>query len=331
MFMRTIRDNACKFFRLLAKRQSGYPEEIQIEVTNLCNMTCAMCPRGDGSIPQNDFPIETFEALVKQNPAPKRLVLTGWGEPLLHDRFFDLVQLTNDRWPKTRVRFTTNGILLDTERRGHISGHRISGITLSADLWPERDSPPVGMEKNLHPPSKKIVRNMSEYCLDKNLAAQTPLIVQCLVMKENVEDIKRFIDFASEHPIEAINLVRLQVEPGQTAERPSWREEQSLIADAIRYGKEHGVPVRSVNRQHIALRLATHFDRVCMRTDDSVYITTDGVITPCCNLREYAIGTIHRETPSIAEAWRSTQERQFFRRQQSVCGSCDALFHHYRD
>lgn len=329
--MRSLRDNAQKFVRLLARRRSRYPDEIQIEVTNVCNLTCPMCPHAYGEIPQNDFPIELFEALARFNPAPKRLVLTGWGEPLMHRRFFDLVELANEHWPDTLVRFTTNGILLDDKRRKSIGEHRIAGVTISADLWPEREAPLSEREKVLHPPSPRILRNLIDYCNDRALACRTPLIVQSVAIAENSGDIKRFIDFASGRPIEAINLVRMQSEPGQPVERLAWSEEQSLLAELMRYGKERGVCVRSVNRQPMALRLATHFDRVCMRTDDSVYITVDGVITPCCNLRQYAIGTIDRGAPSIGEAWRSEREQKFFKCQQAVCGSCDALFHCYRD
>jgi molybdenum cofactor biosynthesis enzyme MoaA len=93
--MRSLSDNALKFFRLLAGRRRSYPEEIQIEVTNACNLTCSMCPHTLGLIPQNHFPYSLFEQLIQKNPAPKRLVLTGWGEPLMHPQFFEFIALAN--------------------------------------------------------------------------------------------------------------------------------------------------------------------------------------------------------------------------------------------
>jgi len=37
-----------------------------------------MCPHTQGTVPLRDFPLPVFENLVKNNPAPQRLVLTGW-------------------------------------------------------------------------------------------------------------------------------------------------------------------------------------------------------------------------------------------------------------
>ncbi|MGC9330213.1 MAG: SPASM domain-containing protein, partial [Candidatus Hinthialibacter sp.] len=61
------------------------------------------------------------------------------------------------------------------------------------------------------------------------------------------------------------------------------------------------------------------------------YITVDGGVTPCCNLRDYRIGALSSQNISIAEAWNSEPERAFFSDQPPVCGKCDALFHKYRE
>lgn len=326
--MRTVYDNASKFLRLLSQRRSRDPQEIQIEVTNACNLKCEMCPHTQGTVPQQDFPFALFKDMVKHNPAPRRLVLTGWGEPLLHPQFFDLIGLANQYWPQTLVRFTTNGILLDEGRRRFIKEHRIAGVTVSLDLWPERKDIPRHWRDILHPPTPKVLRNLRDYGADQPLVKDTPLILQSLLVEENFDDIKQLIEFASEHSINAINLVRMQSYPGYPVQRPDWMHEQEMIGELIRYGKRHKVKVRSVNHQTIALQLATHHDRVCMRTDDSIYITVDGGITPCCNLRTYTIGNLNSD--SLHTAWHSEKEQTFFADQSPICGSCDALFYKHR-
>ena len=328
--MRTLLDNASKFLRLLGKRRSPYPEEIQIEVTNACNLKCAMCPHTHGLIPQVDFPFERFEDLIRNNPAPRRLILTGWGEPLLHKRFFDMIALAHQHWPRTLVRFTTNGILLDESRRSQIASSRIAGITVSVDLWPERDSIPPEWREILHPPSPKTLRNLIAYSEDTRVSRQTPLVLQSLLVPENVSDIQNYIQFAAERSLQAVNLVRMQSYPENPVSRMTWEQEQNTIAELMRWGKTRGVPVRSVNRQPWVLRLATHFDRLCLRTDDSLYITVDGIVTPCCNIRNYAIGSTSPSGIDVKAAWNSDSELAFFADQSPVCGKCDALFHTYR-
>ncbi len=328
--MRSALDNASKFFRLLARKRSAYPEEIQIEVTNACNLQCAMCPHTHGTIPQRDFPLPMFENLVRTNPAPKRLVLTGWGEPLLHPDFFEMIALANQHWPDTAVRFTTNGILLDEERRKRIKELHVGAVTVSVDLWPERKDIPREWRDILHPPSPKTFRNLVDYAADLDLLKKTPLILQALVVEENFEDVRRYIDFAAEHSIRTIHLVRMQSYPENPVQRPSWEREQAMLAELRRAGREKGVCMRTLNQQSFPLRLATHFDGICMRTDDSLYITAEGAITPCCNLREYAIGRLDHHGMTLAEVWNSPMEKEFFDNQSPVCGACDALFHGYR-
>jgi len=328
--MRSALDNAAKFFRLLARKRSAYPEEIQIEVTNACNLQCAMCPHTHGTVPQRDFPLPLFENVVKSNPAPKRLVLTGWGEPLLHPDFFTMIDLANRLWPETAVRFTTNGILLDEARRNRLRQLRVEAVTVSVDLWPERKDIPKEWRNILHPPSPKTFRNLVDYAADQDLMEKTPLILQSLVVEENAEDVRRYIHFAAEQSIRAIHLVRMQPYPENPVPRPSWKREQQLLSELRRLGREQGVSVRTLNQHSFPLRVATHFDGICMRTDDSLYITVEGIVTPCCNLREYAIGSLDPPGMTLTEAWNSARENEFFDNQRPVCGVCDALFHGYR-
>ncbi|MGI6457790.1 MAG: radical SAM/SPASM domain-containing protein [bacterium] len=328
--MRSLSDNALKFFRLLAGRRRSYPEEIQIEVTNACNLTCSMCPHTLGLIPQNHFPYSLFEQLIQKNPAPKRLVLTGWGEPLMHPQFFEFIALANRHWQNTSVRFTTNGILLNEEMCEQILRHRIAAVTVSVDLWQDSRNWRPELRDLLHPPSPKVIRNLQNYLQHQELTGKTPLILQMVVIRENVEDIKAYIDFARQYKQSHINLVRMQVYPEMQVERMTWQEEQQVLKELIQYGQERKVRVRTVNRQNLLLRLATHFDHICLRTDDSLYITIDGTCTPCCNLRTCDIGSLTDSSSSIAEIWNSEAERNFFSNQQSICGKCDALFHCYR-
>ena len=327
--MRSFMENTFKFIRLATQRRKRYPEEIQVEITNACNLTCAMCPHSFGSMPQQDFSLDLFLEMVNRNPAPRRLVLTGWGEPLLHPALFEMVSLVNRQWPSTDVRFTTNGILLDEVNRNKLKEHRVEQISISMDLWPGQKVKPE-LQRFLHPSSPKTVQNLQDYYADNDLAKKTPVRLQCLLVQENFEDIKKMIDFSNELGMEGLNLVRLQIYPGMVLHRPLWLDEQSMIDELIHYGKTKKVVVNSLNRQNWIIRLATGFDRICLKTDDSLYITLEGTVTPCCNLRQYSIGSLQEHQFSIQRIWNDATEREFFRKQNTICAKCDALFHSYR-
>ncbi len=329
--MRTTLEKTIKFIRLFCKTKSTYPNEIQIELTNACNLKCTMCPHTLGTIPKQDFPFDLFQQLLKKNPPPKHLVLTGWGEPLMHPHIFEMIHLTHQIWPSTHVRFTTNGVLLNQETQTRLFELNVSAVTVSVDCWPESDAWSTQWKDVLHPPSPKIHKNIQAYLANKELASKTPLILQSIVLEENREDLKMYIRLLSEYNHGSMNLVRLQKFPGTTFERMDWETEQAILSELTKFGKEWGVPIRTLNQQSLPLRWATHYDRVCMKTDDSLYITIDGTCTPCCNLRGHSIGGLSKENSSIRMIWNSNAENQFFKDQSPICGKCDALFHNYRD
>ena len=81
--LKTIYRNTGKLARLALKQRTQLPREIQIEVTNRCNLDCDMCPRLVLlKVPEVDMSDETFEAVLGQLDRPESITLTGWGEPL---------------------------------------------------------------------------------------------------------------------------------------------------------------------------------------------------------------------------------------------------------
>ena len=79
------------------------PIWLLIYVSDLCNLRCEMCPHHSGK--ENDFEflktlnskymsLETLEKIYKRFPEAIFVMLGGVGEPLLHPKFKDIVQLT---------------------------------------------------------------------------------------------------------------------------------------------------------------------------------------------------------------------------------------------
>ena len=87
-------------------------EAFQIEVTSRCNLKCVMCPVTvlAEQWAQRDLPWETFERAAEAFSRTRWVHLQGWGEPLLHRRFFDMAALAKSAGG--RVGFTTNGTRL---------------------------------------------------------------------------------------------------------------------------------------------------------------------------------------------------------------------------
>ena len=101
--------------RHLDKIRSPALDWVQVEVTTYCNGSCIYCPH---TVMRNDWAdrhmsMELFDALVPFLQHTDLIYLQGWGEPLLNNNFFDMVQMCKGQGK--RVGFTTNGMLLTEE------------------------------------------------------------------------------------------------------------------------------------------------------------------------------------------------------------------------
>jgi len=93
----------------------GAPELawVQVEITTRCNARCGYCPRTalGPRWQSQDMPLELFRELLRCLGQTRQAHLQGWGEPLLHPQFFDMVRLCKARG--LAVSTTTNGVALD--------------------------------------------------------------------------------------------------------------------------------------------------------------------------------------------------------------------------
>ena len=87
--------------------------KLYVEITTACNLDCVMCVREVWHEPIGAMPLETFAGLMAQIrtlPAPPVIHLSGYGEPLAHPHFLELVALAKATGAK--VEATSNGTLL---------------------------------------------------------------------------------------------------------------------------------------------------------------------------------------------------------------------------
>lgn len=88
---------------------------IQVEVSAVCNASCAYCvldcyrDQWQGGL----MDMKTFERIKPYFASAGLVFLQGWGEPLLHSQFRGMVEMV--KAAGSRVGFTTNGTLLNEE------------------------------------------------------------------------------------------------------------------------------------------------------------------------------------------------------------------------
>ncbi len=112
-----------------------FPPHLSIELTNRCNLSCRMCLR---------FHVETrklgtmslglFRRIMEQvADAPAAdVLLTGFGEPLLHPRFVECLQCAVDCGVRN-LRIITAGTLLTREKADAILDAGLASVHFSID------------------------------------------------------------------------------------------------------------------------------------------------------------------------------------------------------
>lgn len=280
-----------------------------------------MCLRIPMGVPQEDMSREVFDALVDNMAGVRELVFRGWGEPLMHKNFLEYIERIRHRAPQVHLRITTNGHLLKDDLMKQIIRLGLDRIMISIDRIKGGDS--AG-----HPGPEKVTSNIEAFLRERDSLSRPELVLQPTMHRGGLNDILDVVRFARDVGADMVNLLRLDVWLPDGISRPDRREEMDIVRQA-REASEGKVEVFFLNQRSLPLQIASHWDRLCLRTLFHVYIDVRGNVTPCCMLRDKVMGNILNR--SIKEIWRSDRFDRFFEEQNQICSGCDAFFVHYSE
>lgn len=70
------------------------PSVVKVNTGYKCNLKCPLCPTGRRESPvRKDLDIENFKIIIEKLNCVKKILLFGWGEPLLNKNIFDIIFL----------------------------------------------------------------------------------------------------------------------------------------------------------------------------------------------------------------------------------------------
>ena len=109
------------------------PARADIEPTTYCNFRCPHCPSSGLELrsARRHMTLAEFSSVLDQLPTVYRIKLVGLGEPLLNQEFFEMVREARRR--RVRVLTTTNGSLLDPQRRRELLSCGLTHLNISVD------------------------------------------------------------------------------------------------------------------------------------------------------------------------------------------------------
>ena len=97
------------------------PINLQVELTNHCNLKCPVCPCGSDltNRPPGNLDLDLFRRLMDEVGGNLLMVfLWGWGEPLLHPRFPEFVRIAREHGARTIVSTNGQNLIEDRVREG---------------------------------------------------------------------------------------------------------------------------------------------------------------------------------------------------------------------
>jgi molybdenum cofactor biosynthesis enzyme MoaA len=114
--------------------------KLYIEATTGCNLHCRTCIRNVWGDPEAQMSMATFQRLAESLdglPDLNRVILTGFGEPLLHPHILDMIELVRRR--DLAVTVGSNGLLLTTEMARDLVRLGVDRLVISVVWCQARD------------------------------------------------------------------------------------------------------------------------------------------------------------------------------------------------
>jgi len=312
----------------LGRRKAGRPfEALQLEVTSRCNLKCVMCPVTvlAGEWAQRDMPWQTFERIAEAFPRARWVHLQGWGEPLLHRRFFDMV--ARAKRAGCRVGFTTNGTRLSPgngERLLELETD-LMAVSIAGACAATHEAIRVGSD------FAKLLENVRSFAaLRRKLRRTVPRVeLFYLMTPANLGELPQAVRLAAELGVDELVATNLDyvitpaleplraysgAAPPQTA--------RAALGEAVAAAREAGIAFRPYPLQYREMAVCD------LNPLKILFVGSDGAVSPCVYTSLAGPRNLPRvfdgrslETPlvrfgnvneqSLAEIWERAAYREF--------------------
>jgi len=282
-------------------RAGRFPKEVEIEVTNRCNLGCNFCPRGRHRAQEWDMDLGLYSKIVRElgEYDDVRLTLSGLGEPLLHPELPTMVKAAREAGV-LGVHVETNGLLLEGELLRGLVDACPDVISVSVDA----DS--AGTYESLKGTDafERVSGNIDRLAdLVKEKAEPRPIVCVSMVkLPENEKEMEGFYD--------------------RWQERGCWPVIRGYNDFAGQLPQRNPLPMA------LAERIP------CRKLDDEMIVMADGRV-PLCS-QDYECKEIVGElgVGHVAEIWNSDKMWRVRRGHQgkdysgcTLCGRCEDWYY----
>lgn len=284
-------------------------------------MDCPMCPREMLDIELEHMDWAKFKIVVDKLIERENITLTGWGEPFLHPKIFNMIAYCKERGH--RVMITSNGLFPKDSVVKEISESGLDEITFSIDGNKDNDVVDGHTSNKVYDFIERLAK-----CRDNK---KLSIRLQATLHEGCEKDLYDVIRYGASIGCEAVNVGRIDRKYAPNLKRPGPLEEERIFYEADRVANECGIRLDwlqySVGTGIIRffyrfLRKKLHKSgKYCLKTFDYAYVSREGNITPCCLLPDVKMGNLINE--DLQAVWQGTKFQNFRENYRDTCGSCD--------
>lgn len=300
------------------------PRILYLEISRSCNLKCPMCLRN--LFPESQLhgymPIEYVKSCLKA--IPKSIIgvgLGGWGEPLLHPDFLEILSLINKHG--LLISFDTNGLLLKEYASDIVKVKTMYHIGISFDFLP-------GTLTNAHSLYEALEGAQILVEAKRKLGRKYPLVrVTVTLMKNNVHILPELVKLISKYGIRWLDCHEVIVFDPQNLNSlyspPDWETLTYHFMKAEKLGRNLGVKVTYGRKyKKLASRKPSSKVHTCGVPWSSIFVDFLGFVHPCCYYLSLNLGNIRDESINII--WKNDKYIEFRTRllnsKEWFCNNC---------
>lgn len=277
--IRSLKD----FFRGLWVSKPPCFQHLQVEVTTRCDLPgCLMCPRR--AWPErwlnHDLSWQNFERLIPALKLFTQVHLSGWGEPLLHPRLWDMAQAARSQG--CTVSLTTNGMNLTEAVQLQVLEH-LDMVAVSLD------GARAETFERLRPGAdfQRVTHQIATLCSRKrSLGRQRPEVVLLFMkMRPNLAELPDLLQLAAELGVDRVNATNLDFVAAPAMEgltivaSGSDPEIAAIFEQAQRQAGKSSLPFRNVGSTPVSDLMVCDANPLM-----NVFVTAAGDLSPCVYL-----------------------------------------------
>lgn len=265
-----------------------FPAHIEIELTNVCQLSCGFCPHHKMKRKQGFMSWNVLERVVKEAKGnAKTCYMHQIGEPLLHKDLIPMINYVSGAGLRTSI--STNAMLLDDNMIKALFASRLDELTLALDSLDKETYEKLRVGGDF----ERVVANIDRCIEMRRLRDSGPSIqLQMILMKENW---KEGAAFQQKYALKLDGIGEL------------------LVKDFSTFAGH----VDDVGSEKTPKRIST-----CGKLHNSIGINWNGDIVLCC--RDYDSFTVVGNvlTDSISDVWHGAEYERYRKEPHEFCVNC---------